>query len=637
MKIIYKPWGREEWLELNDKYCYKRIYINAGYKTSFQYHLKKYETNYLIDGNAELWLENDKGEIEKKIIHANDFFNVPPPRKHRIIALTDIILQEVSTPDVDDVIRIEDDTNRHDGKLEEEHKIPSVLVLAAGLGTRVKKLAQNKNKTLIPINNKAIISYIIEKFPKEYTIVIAVGYQKDSLIEYCSLAHSDRTFIFEEVKGWNDPNIGPGTSALACKQYLQRPFYLITADTIIDCSLPYLDGNWVGISPTVYPEKYSTIKTDNHNNVVKFVNKSPDGFENAFMGLAGIRDYDVFWSELEEASKTNTELVSAWFRPKKWPNLKVKELTWFDTGNLDDIQKAKEHFKDKPLSLFKDVDEVTYKVSDRFLKFSSNVEVNRNRYERGLILKDLIPNKLKHTDHFIVYDWQEGNTLYDINSLSLYQDFLQWYQNVIDSSKKYINPKLIEPFYVDKTNQRKSRFLEKYDKDFYETEFTINNKKYPSLKSLFEKINFGSFMENLFYEKFHGDLQFDNILFNKNKFFYIDWRESFAGSVEGGDLYYDLSKLYGGLELPYNKLKDDSFIRLSMGSSIVDYSYATVDALLDFKSTYERWIVENGYSLDKVKLIKSLIFLNMSPLHSDKFNKILWFKSIEGLYECFDR
>ena len=175
MKTIYKPWGREEWLELNEKYCYKRIYINAGYKTSFQYHNKKYETNYLISGTAELWLENDSGVIEKKIIHENEYFNVPPPRKHRIIALTNIILQEVSTPEVDDVIRIEDDINRKDGKLEEEQNVPAVFILAAGLGTRVRQLAQNKNKTLIPINNKAIISYVIEKFPTDYEIVMAVG------------------------------------------------------------------------------------------------------------------------------------------------------------------------------------------------------------------------------------------------------------------------------------------------------------------------------------------------------------------------------------------------------------------------------------------------------------------------------
>ena len=94
-KIINKLWGKEEWLELNEKYCYKRIYINKGYKTSYQYHNYKRETNYLIEGTAEIWLENDDGVVEKKIMKAGEFFNVTPPKKHRVIALTDIILQEV--------------------------------------------------------------------------------------------------------------------------------------------------------------------------------------------------------------------------------------------------------------------------------------------------------------------------------------------------------------------------------------------------------------------------------------------------------------------------------------------------------------------------------------------------------------
>ena len=70
MKTIYKPWGKEVWLELNDKYCYKRIYINAGTKTSYQYHEQKLETNFIIEGTAEVWLENDNGVVEKKIMNA---------------------------------------------------------------------------------------------------------------------------------------------------------------------------------------------------------------------------------------------------------------------------------------------------------------------------------------------------------------------------------------------------------------------------------------------------------------------------------------------------------------------------------------------------------------------------------------
>ena len=54
MKTIIKPWGKEEWLEINDKYCYKRIYINAGTKTSYQYHEHKLESMYFSAANFDL-------------------------------------------------------------------------------------------------------------------------------------------------------------------------------------------------------------------------------------------------------------------------------------------------------------------------------------------------------------------------------------------------------------------------------------------------------------------------------------------------------------------------------------------------------------------------------------------------------
>jgi mannose-6-phosphate isomerase len=121
-KTVDKPWGREVWLELNDKYCYKRLYLNKGNRTSYQYHEQKLETNFVISGEAEIWLENDVGNVEILNAKAGDYFTVLPLRKHRVIALTDLVLQEVSTPEVNDVIRIEDDTGRGDGFVQSEHR-----------------------------------------------------------------------------------------------------------------------------------------------------------------------------------------------------------------------------------------------------------------------------------------------------------------------------------------------------------------------------------------------------------------------------------------------------------------------------------------------------------------------------------
>lgn len=118
---VTKPWGKEIWLELNEQYCYKRIYISQGRRTSYQYHERKLETNFVISGTAELWLEDEKGVVDFLNVSEGDYFTVLPMRKHRLIALTNLILQEVSTPEVNDVIRIEDDTNRGDGLVISEH------------------------------------------------------------------------------------------------------------------------------------------------------------------------------------------------------------------------------------------------------------------------------------------------------------------------------------------------------------------------------------------------------------------------------------------------------------------------------------------------------------------------------------
>ena len=54
MKLVKKPWGEELWIELNDKYCYKKICIDKGFRTSYQYHEEKLETNYMLFGTLRL-------------------------------------------------------------------------------------------------------------------------------------------------------------------------------------------------------------------------------------------------------------------------------------------------------------------------------------------------------------------------------------------------------------------------------------------------------------------------------------------------------------------------------------------------------------------------------------------------------
>ncbi len=131
-KVVMKPWGREVWINFRKgenvgdkvkKYIMKKLYIKKGTKTSFQYHQFKIETNFLIEGSVEAWFEDKKGHIDVKVLSAGEIWSIPAGIKHRIVTLEDIILIESSTPEVDDVIRIEDDALRGDGRIQSEHDL----------------------------------------------------------------------------------------------------------------------------------------------------------------------------------------------------------------------------------------------------------------------------------------------------------------------------------------------------------------------------------------------------------------------------------------------------------------------------------------------------------------------------------
>lgn len=111
IKTVKKPWGYEEWLVLNDKYCLKRLYVNAGEKLSLQYHNKKTETMILEKGECDLAIVG-----RMKIMQKDMPYTILPQQVHRVIARTDTVILEVSTPEVDDVVRLADNYDRAEKK-----------------------------------------------------------------------------------------------------------------------------------------------------------------------------------------------------------------------------------------------------------------------------------------------------------------------------------------------------------------------------------------------------------------------------------------------------------------------------------------------------------------------------------------
>jgi quercetin dioxygenase-like cupin family protein len=143
-KKVTKHWGHELWIAdgVRTPYALKRILFKAGNRTSLQVHQYKFETNYVLSGTGKLYrsktvldmqnflqngmtateVEQYEGTFDIIELQAGVVFDVHPGYVHRVVATTDLEFMEASTPELDDVIRLQDDSGRTHGRISYEHQ-----------------------------------------------------------------------------------------------------------------------------------------------------------------------------------------------------------------------------------------------------------------------------------------------------------------------------------------------------------------------------------------------------------------------------------------------------------------------------------------------------------------------------------
>ena len=109
VRKVEKPWGHELIWALSDAYCGKILFIKAGSAISLQFHNQKDESWLVQSGRARLELgEAGQRVLHEEVIGPGAAFRYPPGTVHRVTALEDTTILEVSTPHLDDVVRLED-------------------------------------------------------------------------------------------------------------------------------------------------------------------------------------------------------------------------------------------------------------------------------------------------------------------------------------------------------------------------------------------------------------------------------------------------------------------------------------------------------------------------------------------------
>jgi quercetin dioxygenase-like cupin family protein len=107
-----KPWGYELLYAETARYVGKIIFVKKGHRLSLQYHRLKDESMYILSGKARIDSGADEANLGSNVLEEGGVIHLAPETRHRVEALEDTTLLEVSTPELQDVVRLQDDYGR---------------------------------------------------------------------------------------------------------------------------------------------------------------------------------------------------------------------------------------------------------------------------------------------------------------------------------------------------------------------------------------------------------------------------------------------------------------------------------------------------------------------------------------------
>ena len=513
----------------------------------------------------------------------------------------------------------------------------TILITTSGIGERLGQITKYTNKSLVKVGDKYAICYIIELYSEPDTeFIITLGYYGNYVKEFLLIAYPDKIFKFVDIDLFVGIGSSLGYSMLKAKEYLQKPFIFHCCDSIVLDNIIFEEyKNCLYVYPYINSNNYTNIK--GKNNIVNEINnKNYNDFDYIYTGISQIYDYELFWNNLKdlyEKNKNNSSLndvdsISLMLKNGTLFNYIVLEK-WYDTGNLYSYDIIKNEIKSNYHVIEKNNESLCF-LDNKVIKFINDSEINKKRALRCQYLYPLTPKILGYSDNFISMELIDGKILSNCYENRIIYNLLTW-------SKKYLwNEKVVNPtyidcckrFYITKTLDRLSKL------DFLENEKNIINglkceKIFKFIKEIPENL-----LVNDTFTKFHGDFILDNIIKTTDSFKLIDWRHEFDKELYYGDIYYELAKLRHNIIFNHSNILNNLFeIEYKNAEVIVDLkcNYFLIQQLNDF----EKFVNENNYDINKIKIITSIIWLNMSPLYDGKLSEFLFYFGKYNLFMLF--
>jgi len=498
---------------------------------------------------------------------------------------------------------------------------PTVIIPTAGLGSRLGDISKFINKALLPYDNKPVLSHIIEQFPDDTKFIIPLGYKQEQIVDFCELTYPEKNIEFVHVPNYIEDFTGPGYTIKCCLENINSAFFYIPCDSYFVRDFNYVYENDVYFVKNVdqtMNQHYTTFLLE--NDLIKDLQFKQNTSANytAFTGVMYIKDYLGFKERLVKLQSPEIIYTITLDSRVKFLN------SWIDFGNL-------EVYKDVVNQLgkydFTKNDEITYITNNKVIKYWTDNTIANKKHKKYLTNPKVYPSNVKYKNNWLTYDYFSGTTLYCHDDITCFDSYLKWLDEDvwIQDKNKDIKTQALS-FYKNKTIERVNKFLKKYPD--LTTVTHINDVEVKDFTYYLNSIDWEMLINDVLPSFTHGDLHFDNtIISSNNTYKVIDWRHEFGDIIEYGDIYYDLAKLYGGFVIDYSKIKENTF-KLEYKDSKVYLEIPHAKNYEFYLKSLTEFIKNKNYNIKKVKLLVPIIYWNMSPLHTDPFDKFCWYLGI---------
>ena len=497
-----------------------------------------------------------------------------------------------------------------DTRIEEDYKF---CILAAGKGSR-NTTVEGLHKALLPLENKAIISRIIQSVPKEIEIVIALGYKSEQVKSYVNEVFHKRDITFVEVENYDGQGSGPGLSLLACKEHLQTPFIFTSCDTLIEENFIFdsLKENWLGTSHVSIENslKYCLVKGS------KYLDKLYFGTGNrAYIGLAGIYNYKSYWKSLEDHNiiKDEYQVIHGFDGLDK---IKLVDLTWYDTGNNESYLETRKSFTNEAVAMKNK--EALFIDNEKVIKYYDTKNKALKRIERTKYLNNSSPSVNRLTDNMYSYEHIDGKMLSNVCDEHILKECLDFFYKTFGQDEYTKDKKFVDncrSMYNKKTFNR----IKPFEGTSIDNIKYINGVEVRPIKDMLNMLDWEKIYSNAIPARFHGDYQPENIIYTGKEFKLIDWRESFGDDLEVGDLYYDLGKLHHALIINGQEVLKKNY-EYEIKNDECTINYTIKSNLLTLLGYFENFCKEKNYNWDNVEVLSVLQYISISSLYPEFHN-----------------